>query len=172
MGIKAFRFDGKRALVVGGATGMGAAAVKILLELGAAEVVVMDFAEVTPPNVTALQVDLRDRASIDAGIDACGGPVHVLLSCAGVADGMAGLERVNFIGQRHLTDRMVGEGSLAPGSSIAMIASVAGLTWEANLPLLLEYLDTPDYESAVNGIEAHPDKATYIWSKQSVCAYV
>ena len=42
----AFRFDGKRALVVGGATGMGAAAAELLLSAGA-DVVVMDFAEVS-----------------------------------------------------------------------------------------------------------------------------
>ena len=31
----AFRFDGKRALVVGGATGMGRAAAELLLDAGA-----------------------------------------------------------------------------------------------------------------------------------------
>ena len=41
----AFGYKGKRALVVGGATGMGAAAVDVLLDAGA-EVVVMDRAEV------------------------------------------------------------------------------------------------------------------------------
>ena len=42
----AFRYDGKRALVVGGATGMGAAAAELVKDAGA-EVVVMDRAEVT-----------------------------------------------------------------------------------------------------------------------------
>ena len=44
--IDRLRYDGKRALVVGGATGMGAAAAKSAAELGA-EVVVMDYAPVT-----------------------------------------------------------------------------------------------------------------------------
>ena len=39
------RYDGKRALVVGGATGMGAAAAKSAAELGA-EVIVLDYAPV------------------------------------------------------------------------------------------------------------------------------
>ena len=39
------RYDGKRALVVGGATGMGAAAAKAVGELGA-EVIVLDYAPV------------------------------------------------------------------------------------------------------------------------------
>lgn len=41
----AFRFDGKRVLVVGGATGMGAAAAELAVSAGA-EVVVMDRADV------------------------------------------------------------------------------------------------------------------------------
>ena len=59
MGYDAFRFDGKRAVVVGGATGMGAAAAPILQDLGA-EVVVMDYADVTLPGVKAIKVDLAD----------------------------------------------------------------------------------------------------------------
>ena len=39
----AFRYDGKRAVVVGGATGMGAATAELVQDLGA-EVVVMDYA--------------------------------------------------------------------------------------------------------------------------------
>ena len=41
----AFRYDGKRVLVVGGATGMGAAAAELALDAGA-EVAVMDYADV------------------------------------------------------------------------------------------------------------------------------
>ena len=48
----AFRYDGKRVLVVGGATGMGAAAAQLVQDAGA-EVVVMDFAEITLAAATA-----------------------------------------------------------------------------------------------------------------------
>src|SRR5690606_31089941 len=91
MGIEAFRYDGKRALVVGGATGMGAATARILQDIGA-DVVVMDYAPVTQEGVQYIQVDLRDQASIDAAIDQCGGPVHAIFACAGVADGTEGIE--------------------------------------------------------------------------------
>ena len=98
----AFRYDGKRVLVVGGATGMGAAAAALAQDAGA-DVVVMDFAEVTLPGARAIHVDLADRASIDAAIAECGGTVDVLMSCAGVADGTPGIERINFIGHRHMS---------------------------------------------------------------------
>ena len=45
----AFRYDGKRVLVVGAATGMGAALAQLVLDAGA-EVVVMDVAECTLPS--------------------------------------------------------------------------------------------------------------------------
>ena len=64
--IDRLRYDGKRALVVGGATGMGAAAAKSAGELGA-EVIVLDYAPVKFDVAKAIQVDLRDPASIDAG---------------------------------------------------------------------------------------------------------
>jgi NAD(P)-dependent dehydrogenase (short-subunit alcohol dehydrogenase family) len=150
---------------------MGAAAARIVQDLGA-EVVVMDYADVHLDGAKAIKVDLRDRASIDAAVDECGGPVHAVFSCAGVADGTPGIEKVNFIGQRHIIERLTNEGNLPRGSAIAMISSVAGLGWEGQLPLLLEYLEAPDFDASVKWIEAHPDKATYGWAKQAICAYV
>jgi NAD(P)-dependent dehydrogenase (short-subunit alcohol dehydrogenase family) len=167
----AFRYDGKRALVVGGATGMGAATAELVQDLGA-EVVVMDFAPVTLAGVKSIDLDLRDKASIDAAIDECGGPIHALFSCAGVADGTPGIEKINFIGHRHLIDRAIAKGYLGRGSAIAMISSTAGLGWRNSMDAVKEYLATPDFDSAVAWIEAHPDKASYMWSKQAINVYV
>jgi len=166
----AFRYDGKRALVVGGATGMGAAAAELLQSAGA-DVVVMDFAAVTLPGATAIHVNLSDRESIDAAIDECGGPVDALLSCAGVADGTPGIEKINFIGHRHMIDRMLAADMLPRGSAIGFISSAAGLGWEANLPRIREYLATPDFDSAVDWIAVNGG-ADYLSTKQAVCAYV
>lgn len=171
MGIELYRYDGKRALVVGGATGMGAATARLVQELGA-EVVVADFAEVTQDGVKAVQLDLRDEASIDAALDECGGPIHALFSCAGAADGTPGIEKINFIGHRHLIDRAIAGGLLGPGAAIGMISSTAGLAWERNLERLKDYLDTPDFDAAVAWIEANPGTADYMWSKQAINTYV
>ncbi len=94
----AFRYDGKRVLVVGGATGMGAAAAELVLDAGA-EVIVMDFADIGIEGVEAIHVNLAERASIDEALAAVDGPIDALFSCAGVADG-PGIERINFIGHR------------------------------------------------------------------------
>lgn len=166
----AFGYRDKRVLVVGGATGMGAATAQLVQEAGA-EVVMMDIAECSLAGAKAIHVNLADPSSIDAAVDECGGPVHALFSCAGVADGTPGLEKINFIGHRHMIERMLAGDMLPPGSAIGFISSAAGLGWEANLPQVMEYLATPDFESAVRWIEEH-GKADYMFSKQAICAYV
>jgi NAD(P)-dependent dehydrogenase (short-subunit alcohol dehydrogenase family) len=166
----AFRYDGKRALVVGGASGMGAAAAELVRDAGA-EVVVMDYAEVKLPGVKAVHVNLADKASIDAAVDECGGPVHALLSCAGVADGTPGIERINFIGHRHLIDRLLAGDMVPRGSAIGFISSAAGFGWQANLELLGEYLDISDFDEATRWAQQH-GKADYLWSKLAISAYV
>lgn len=166
----AFRYDGKRAVVVGGASGMGAATAELVRDLGA-EVIVMDFAEVTTPGVESIHVDLADRASIEAAVDRCGGPIDALFSCAGVADGTPGIERINFVGHRHLIERCLGADLLPSGAAIAMIASAAGLAWERFLPDFREVLETTDWDESVRWFEDN-GKCDYMSTKQVMCAYV
>src|SRR3954467_10285752 len=143
----AFKYDGKRALVVGGASGMGAATAELARDAGA-EVVVMDFADVTLPGVKSIHVNLGDKAPIDAAVAECGGPVHALFSCAGVADGTPGIEKINFIGHRYPIDKMMAKELMPRGSAIGLISSAAGLGWQNNLPRLKEYLDITDFDEA------------------------
>src|SRR3954470_7039783 len=116
----AFRYDGKRALIVGGASGMGAAVAELVQDSGA-ETVVMDYADVTLAGAKAIHVNLGDKSSIDAAIDECGGPVDAIFSCAGVADGTPNLEKINFIGHRYLIDQVLARGWLGRGGAIGFI---------------------------------------------------
>lgn len=166
----AFRYDGKRVLVVGGASGMGAATAEVALDAGA-EVVVMDLAEVSLAGAKSIHVNMADKESIDAAVDECGGPVHALFSCAGVADGTPGIERINFIGHRRLIDRMLGAGMLSSGSAIGFISSAAGLGWERELAELKEWIAISDFDEATRWAEEH-NKCNYLATKQAICAYV
>ena len=83
---------------------MGAATVELVKDAGA-EVVVMDRAEVTLPGVKAIQRrPVRQGARSTPAVDEVDGPVDALFSCAGVADGTPGIEKINFLGHR-LHDR-------------------------------------------------------------------
>ena len=166
----AFRYDGKRALVVGGATGMGAAVAELVLDAGA-EVIVMDRADITLDGVKAIHLDLSDTASIDAAIAELGGPINALFSCAGVADGTPGIERINFLGHRYMIEKLLEADLLPRGSAIGMISSAAGLGWENSLDEVKAYLDIADFHEAAQWARDN-NKADYMWSKKSVCAYV
>jgi NAD(P)-dependent dehydrogenase (short-subunit alcohol dehydrogenase family) len=166
----AFSYKGKRALVVGGATGMGAATAELVQDAGA-EVVIMDIAEPSLAGAKFIHVNLAEKGSIDQALEQVGGPVNALFSCAGVADGTPGIERINFIGHRHMIDRMLADGMLPPGSAIGFISSAAGLGWESNLGRLREYLATPDFDAAVQWVEQNGG-ADYMSTKQTICAYV
>jgi NAD(P)-dependent dehydrogenase (short-subunit alcohol dehydrogenase family) len=170
MGACGYRYEGKRALVVGGASGMGAAVAERVRLLGG-EVVVMDVTRSERDGESSVPVDLRDERTIDLALQACGGPIHALFACAGVADGTEGIERVNFIGHRHLIEKAIAEGLLTRGAAIGLISSTAGLGWEHDTRLR-DYLNTPDFHSAVAWIDSHPGTATYMWSKRAICGYV
>ena len=169
-GFDAFRYDGKRVLVVGGATGMGAAAAQTVGNLGG-EVIVMDYAAVDFPVAEAIKVDLSDLSSLDAAIDQVTGPVHAIFSAAGIADGPKTM-RVNFIGHRHLIERMMKDGKLGRGGAVCMISSVAGWGWANNIPALMEFLELPTYEAMSGWIDEHPGANNYGFSKQVKNAYV
>jgi NAD(P)-dependent dehydrogenase (short-subunit alcohol dehydrogenase family) len=166
----AFSYKGKRAVVVGGATGMGGAAVELLLDAGA-EVVVLDRAEIPHKGVTAIQVDMSDKASIESAVKEIGGTVHAHLACAGVADGTPGIERINFLGHRHMINLMVDAGMLPQGSAIGFISSAAGFGWEQNQEKLNEYLDITDFDEATKWAVDN-NHADYLWSKLTINQYV
>jgi NAD(P)-dependent dehydrogenase (short-subunit alcohol dehydrogenase family) len=166
----AFRYDGKRVVVVGGATGIGAAVAQVVQDAGA-DVVVMDIAQVAQPGVKAIRLNLAERASIDAAVDECGGRVDALFSCAGVADGTPGIERINFVGHRHLIDRMLSKDMLPRGSAICLVSSVAGIGWEPILGRLSGVLDIPDFDAAARWF-VDRGCANYMTTKQVIAAYV
>ena len=171
MGIEAYRYSGKRVLVVGGATGMGAAVAQLTRELGA-EVTVLDVADVSYPVEQAVKVDLRDQASVDAALDALHDPVDVVFACAGVADGTRGLMAINFLSQRHLIDALIGSERLRSGGSVVMISSVAGLPWQLNRAQVFEFLAIPDWPTAAAWVADHPGTDSYTFSKQAINGYV
>ena len=78
-----FNYAGKRVIVTGAASGMGAATVAMLADCGA-EVHALDIAPVSGPAAKTYETDCGDPASIDATIDAIGAPVHGLFNVAGV----------------------------------------------------------------------------------------
>jgi NAD(P)-dependent dehydrogenase (short-subunit alcohol dehydrogenase family) len=124
-------YEGKRVLVSGGGgAGMGAAAVRDLVELGA-EVHVFDLKEPSSEVASYRSVDLRDPDAIDAAVAEVGAPLDALFNCAGLpVPPFSGLDvmLVNFLAARHLTS--LAAQHMAPGAAVATISSAAGFGWE------------------------------------------
>ena len=169
--VDAFSYDGKRALVVGGATGMGAATGSLVRSLGA-DVTVFDIAEATIDVDLEVRVDLRNMASVDAAIDSLTEPIDALFSCAGVADGTEGILEVNFVAQRHIIERMVAERLLADGAAIGVISSLAGTGWYLHTSEVLDFLAAPDWPAAMGWVRDREIVPTYRFTKRAMSAYI
>ncbi len=164
-------FKGKSVLLIGGASGMGAAAGQRLCELGAS-VTVMDLAEVDYPVTQYIPLDLRDGASVASVLEKINTPFDAVLACAGVADGVVGIVQINFLSQRYIIESLVDRKLLSGGGSVVMISSVAGLSWQANLKQLREFLANSSWEEAEAWLRGHQGNDTYTFSKQAMNAYV
>ena len=86
-------YAGRNVVVTGAASGMGEATARLLVDLGA-RVTAMDRNPVPLPVAVALEVDLRDRASIDRAVALIDGPIDAVFSCAG----LPGFRRIRIRG--------------------------------------------------------------------------
>lgn len=171
-------YKNKRVIVSGCFSGMGEATAKILLDLGA-EVHGLDFKQSTLPLASFNQIDLRDPASIEAGVASIakntGGKIDGLFNCAGLAGGGAfpamDTFKVNFIGTRHLTDTVLP--LMGQGGAIVSIASTGGLGWSRRIPVHMELLQTKGFDGALAWAQAHMDHVAegYAFSKEAVIVW-
>jgi NAD(P)-dependent dehydrogenase (short-subunit alcohol dehydrogenase family) len=76
-------YAGKQVVITGAASGMGAAAAQLLVDLGA-EVHALDIGAVKVPVRQAITTDMKNKASIDAAIARLPGQIDALFNCAGV----------------------------------------------------------------------------------------
>ncbi len=120
-----WRYDGRRVVVTGCASGIGAHVARQLAELGA-EVIGLDTRQPASDVSEFIEVDLADAASIDHAVASVGDRVDSLFNVAGVSSGIGRpllVVTINFLGLRHLTEALVP--TMPPGSSIVCVSSLA-----------------------------------------------
>ena len=165
-------YKGKRVIVSGCFSGMGEATAKALLELGA-EVHGLDFKECALPLAAFNPVDLRDPATIEAGVTAIGGKIDALFNCAGLPQSCPPMDvmKVNFIGLRHLTEQVLP--LMGEGGAIASIASTGGLGWSRRIPTNMEFVTTKGWDAANAWCEANLEtvREGYSFSKENVIVW-
>lgn len=165
-------YAGKRVVVTGCFSGMGHATARLLSELGA-EVHGLDFKPCDLPLASFAQVDLRDKASIEAAAAGIAGPIDALFNCAGLPNSFPPMDvmKVNFIGLRHLTEQLLPK--MQSGASIANIASTGGLGWSRRMQENMGFVTTQGWDAAVAWCEEHQDVVAegYAFSKENVIVW-
>ncbi len=172
------RYDGRRVVVTGCASGIGAEVARQVAELGG-EVIGLDL---RPPQVAVsryIPLDLSDPESIEAAASAVtedGGRVDALFNVAGVSSGIGDPLRVvtiNFLGTRHFTEALVPV--MPPGSAIANVSSQAARAYRQNAAVTAGLVATTSMAEGLDWCARHPDAVQdgggYRLSKEAIILY-
>ena len=178
-----WRYDGRRVVVTGCASGIGASVARQLTELGA-EVIGLDIRareERDSEGPPALQlkefheIDLADAASIDHAVASIDGPVDSLFNIAGVSSGIRDPLRVvtiNFLGTRRFTEALIP--AMPPGSAIANVSSLAASEYRTNAGVTAGLLDTESMSDGIEWCHRNSDALAdggYRLSKEAIILY-
>lgn len=136
-----YSYAGRRVVVTGAATGVGASLLDVLAELDVSHVTVLDVKAPSGPHAAFVEVDLSDERAVRDAARAIDGPVHALFNNAGVADTQPPrtVISVNYLGLRTLSEVLLDR--IADGGAIVNTASTAGGQWPARVEQINELLD-------------------------------
>lgn len=160
-------------ILTGAASGIGEATAAQLLSRGN-KVISLDIKPSRNPDVTHIDCDLSDPASIDAAAAQLRGPYSSLMNVAGVP-GRIGAEltfKVNFLGLRYLTECVLDR--IADGGTIVSVSSIAGNNWRKRRGYLAEAIAAASFADGLSWWQAHADAIdtdAYTFSKEAVVVY-
>ena len=167
-------FDGRRVVITGAASGIGAAAAAQFL-LAGAEVHAVDIAPAGDTFTHAYVCDLGDPPSVDRLVAELPDRIDVLLNCAGVPNGgrfsPADVMAINWLGLSQLTEGLLPR--MPAGSSVVHVASTAGRGWSEHRSELAELVAEKSLEAAGEWVADNPDVVGdgYAFSKEAVQYY-
>jgi NAD(P)-dependent dehydrogenase (short-subunit alcohol dehydrogenase family) len=176
-----FGYEGETVVISGAYSGMGYAAAKLLVELGADVYVVRRrngrHQEMDLPVKGVLDADFGAKEDLDSLAEQMPDNIFALFLCHGIAQkydvsNALEVQKVNFLGHKHLLAKILHK--VSDNGSVNIISSTGGFGWEANYDNCRAVLEAGTYEDTVAWYEAHPDviKPAYVFSKQCLCAYV
>ena len=172
-----WRYDGRRVVVTGCASGIGARsgapAHRSRRRGGRARYPAAPDADKLGEFIS---LDLSDPASIDAAAASIGGRVDALFNVAGVSSGIGDPLRVvtiNFLGTRRFTEALVP--AMPPGSAIANVSSLAASAYRENAAVTAGLVDTVTMAEGIEWCERNPealaDGGGYRLSKEAIILY-
>ena len=168
-----FDYSKKRVVITGAFSGVGAALLEVLAELGRPEVIALDIRRPDGPIATYIETNMGKASSVAAAVDKIKGPIDVLFNNAGIAathpveDVMA----VNWLGLRQLSELLLPR--IREGGAITNTASIAGGQWPGHLQEVLECISLETREELFGWCREHPQLVGdgYSFSKECVQVY-
>lgn len=172
-----FGLTGKNVLVTGAGSGMGYAACKFLVELGANVYATtrrkpLDFAV-----TKEIKTDLSDPKSLDALIEQLPDELEALFICHGISNTIGNsngylVQLTNFLSFKYLTERLLPR--VSDNGSVTFISSNGGKGWRKNIAPAQELIATKTWEEGCTWYDAHPElvKGGYVFAKECQNTYV
>jgi NAD(P)-dependent dehydrogenase (short-subunit alcohol dehydrogenase family) len=169
-----WRYDGRRVVVTGCASGIGEHVARQLIELGA-EVVGLDRRRPVLQLKEFHEVDLADPVSISQAASAIGPHVDSLFNVAGVSSGIGDpllVVTINFLGTRRFTEALIP--TMPAGSSIVSVSSLAACDYLEHKHVTAGLVDTATFDEGIEWCRLHPDALAdggYRLSKEAIILY-
>ena len=168
-----WRYDGRRAVVTGCASGIGEHVVRQLTELGA-DVVGLDKRRPSFELNGFHEIDLADPDSIARAVASIDGPVDALFNVAGVSSGIGNpplVVTINFLGLRQVTEGLIEK--MPAGSSIVSVSSLAAAAYREHGGVVAPLLNTSTMQQGLDWCQSHPDALGngYQLSKEAIIFY-
>ena len=165
-------FSGKKVVVTGCSSGVGAAAVTKLVAQGTT-VIGVDRVASSDPAVSQMIVgDLSTHAGVLAVADQVEGPIDVLINNAGVAATLPWrtVLSINALAPRDLTRALMPK--FGPEPVVVTTASQAGFMWQQNFARLNAFLAVDDWDAALDSLADFPDIETACYNVSKEAAII
>lgn len=165
-------FSGKKIVVTGCSSGIGAAAVTKLAARGAT-VVGVDRVPSSDPAIAQMIVgDLASHDGVRVIADRIDGPIDVLINNAGVAATLPWrtVLSINALAPRDLTRALLAK--FGPRPVVVTTASQAGFMWQRNFARINAFLAIDDWEAALDSLTDFPDIESVCYNLSKEAAIV
>lgn len=174
---KLFGYEGRNVVITGAGSGMGYAATRLLVELGANVYATTRRKPLDFQVTKEIKADLNSKSGVDAVIDELPESVDALFICHGIANRLGktnalDVQLTNFYSFKYMTERLLPH--IVDDGAVTFISSDGGKDWRSSLTDCLEIINISGWEEAIAWYESHPDCTNdgYVFSKKCQNVYV